>query len=64
MNYDLIKMGETVYNFEEDEGEKESYIIDTKKVTIILLIGICIYAIVDAIIIATSGYNMELLPPN
>ncbi|WP_156770063.1 MULTISPECIES: hypothetical protein [Sulfolobaceae] len=57
-------MGETVYNFEEDEGEKESYIIDTKKVTIILLIGICIYAIVDAIIIATSGYNMELLPPN
>ncbi len=38
--------------------------IDTKKLTIILLIGIFIYAITDAIIIAISGYNIELFQLN
>lgn len=48
-----------IYEEEYQEIEYKDKIIDTKKLTIMLLIGIVIYAIIDAMIIINSGYHIE-----
>jgi|BEDMetMinimDraft_2_1075160.scaffolds.fasta_scaffold34462_1 cell division protein FtsL len=48
-----------IYEEEYQEIEYKDNIIDAKKLTIMLLIGIVIYAIIDTIIIINSGYHIE-----